>query len=748
MRYRDREARGNRNRLATQQVDQNSPQPSPVIPTDNEDQMPPISGGIDVSQQGLSGQVQPQQQTHEPFENIIDSFSEQELVDIGSECVRGYEKDLESRSDWEDKRANWAKLFLMVLDKKSHPWENSSNVCMPVLTTAILQFQARAFEALFTPKGLVHCLPINDSQKFNDMAKRVEKFMNYQTMFDMENYEEGFDTSLMAVAIDGTIFRKAYYNPVTKKNCVDYVPASEFVINYNSTSIEASERYTHRLKLTKNQIRERISAGMYTKSAEDLTGTPDSTSSKIIEQKNKSLGLTDTNLQDDTQPREILEQHCYLNITKDDYVKSPVIVTTDKITRKVLRITKRVNPITKERMDFFIPYTLIPNPYSIYGVGFGQLLEQINEQINTTINQLNDSGLLSNTVSGVVNKRSGMKRGDIKITNGVFSEVDLNTDDIRKAIMPYQFNQPSNVLFSLLGKMQEYSEKMTTVSEIMTGGMPSSDTPATTIMTLVEQGMKVFSAIHRRLHRSFKKELKILYDLNGLYLDLNKYFEVVINQDLLTDPQSGQQIDPNVIKLGIAKDFTSNIDVKPVSDPNIVSRVENMSKAQLLWQSVGQNPLIAQQPDKLMEAFKYYLQQMEVNEAMIEKICVIPPPQAPPDLPQEQENDMFFNGQNVHALQTQDHQDHLRVLTDLFNAPIYNDMNPDGKNLAKAHYDEHMGFVYLIGAIHKKQMQQQLMQQQQQLMMGQMGQQQPQMQQGGGNIPNELPPELVKSLGG
>ena len=626
------------------------------------------------------------------YVNLVSKFDDKQLAQIGSDVVKNFDKDKASRAEWEKKHTEWCKLFLGTLDEKTYPWPDASNICLPVLTTAVTQFQARAFEALIPPKGVVHALPINESEIYKQICDRVEKYMTYQTKFKMVDYEDGLDKTMMALAIDGTVIRKVYYDQLKKCPRVDYIKAEDFVIDYYAKNVSEAPRKTHIVRLTPNEILQRIEAGVF-ENADGLTTGGVISNGEIGQQADKSVGINQPTSFDEDSPREFYEQHTYIKIPGRGEIKEPVAILVDVETSKPVRIVSTINPITGEPFEHFIEYTFLPNPYSFYAVGFGLLLEHINKQINTSTNQLNDAGLLSNTKAGIVLKKSGMKKGDIKINQGSFQEVDLHTDDIRKAVQLFDFGQPSSVLLQLLGLMKEYVQELTTVSELTTGGMPSSDTPATTVMSLIEQGMKVFSSIHRRIHRSFTRELRAIYELNAIYMNLDEYFEIVVNKDLLVDDQ-GQAIPPELVKGQIARDFMEPINIQPVSDPNITSRVEKMAKAQFIYQSTLENPVTSQDPQKIMLAYKNYLTEMEVGSALANKLSTMPPTPQPPDLPQEEENRLFFSEKPTDALPTQNHQDHLRVIDDLLNSIIYDQMPANGKNELQAHRNQHIGFLY------------------------------------------------------
>lgn len=554
------------------------------------------------------------------FENLASSLDDVKLEEIGTTVYEGYMADEESREDWKTHYENYTRLWHVrpEHETKNDPWENASNIVLPLINIACSQFWARSLDALFSTKEIVKGLPLGKEADDVLAAERVGRHMNYQLQHKMPNYYEGMSKSMMQLALSGTVIRKHYYDAEMKSNVSDFISPYDFVVNYNTRYLNRSYRYTHVLHENINEMRLKQSNKIYV-NVNDVGTIKIEKDPESDKNNNDDNTLMQPPAINEFAKRDVLEQHTYLNLgKKEDDVLKPYIVTVDKETQTVLRIILNENPNTGKRMEYFTKYEFMPAPDdSFYGIGFGMLLERSNETANTLINQLVDAGSLANTQSGIINSRSGLKRGSLKLKRGEFVEENLRTDDIRKALMPIQFKEPSHVLFQLLGLIQDYSNRVTTVSEMFTGEMPASDTTATAVVNLIEQGLKVFAAIYKGLHRSFSTELQKLYDLNGLYVDETEYFSIVVNQDRLKETGIPAEVVQQEIN---ASDYRRKMDVIPVSDPGIISKTEKITKAQLVYETIMQNPLTANNPVSLFAALDAYLRAVDENEANIDKV--------------------------------------------------------------------------------------------------------------------------------
>ncbi len=517
--------------------------------------------------------------------NLAEELHDSDLNKIGALVKAGYDTDLRSRSSWEDKIEEWTNLALQVAEQKTFPWVGAANVKYPLITTAALQFSARAYPALLPGTSPVRGRVIGydvDGSK-TERAIRVGKHMSYQILEEMEDWEEEMDRLLFALPIMGCVFKKTYFDPVRGRNASELIYPRELVVNYWAKNLEEAERITHILRMSENDIYERIQSGIYID--QDLSTPTVESASKISPPSNSVTGIEQPE-SDDTTPYIILEQCLYIDLDGDGY-KEPYIVTIDEASCKVLRIVPRftqeevqqndkdkiirINPI-----NYYTKFSFIPSPDGgFYDIGFGVLLGPINETINTLINQLLDAGTLSNMQSGFIAKGIRIKGGDKTFKPGEWKFANSVGDDLRKGLVPLPVREPSQVLYSLLGMMVESGEKLSSVTEVMTGEIPGQNTKATVAMAAIEQGMKVFSSIYKRIHRSLSKEYKKIFKLNTMFLPEEAYFTI-----LDVGKEGAEQIKQIDYAAG-------DIDVLPTSDPNVATEEQKIAKIQAIGELLG-----------------------------------------------------------------------------------------------------------------------------------------------------------------
>lgn len=505
--------------------------------------------------------------------NIADDLSDEVLTKISEQCANGFEYDLESRRDWEQNLDTWTKLALQVKEDKTYPWPKASNVKYPLLSIASMQFNARAYPSLVPSSGDVVKVEVigedKDGQKL-EHAKRVGTYMSYQLLNQMDGWEEDMDKLLLMLPIVGTCFKKTHYNKTTKRNVSELVLPKNLIVNYWAKNLECAERVSEVIAMTQRKVKEKQMSGIYLKDVE--LGEPVVNDLLLKERKEANVAFK----QDETSPYTIIEQHTYYDLDGDDYAE-PYIVTFERYSKKVLRVTARFDDTTMyvedgklqkiDPIQYYTKFSFIPNPDGgFYDVGFGLLLAPLNESVNTLINQLIDSGSISILQGGFLGKGLKLKMGEARWQPGEWKTVQSTADDLRKQIVPLPVKEPSAVLFQLMGTLITGAKELASVAEIFTGKMPGQNTPATTTMATVEQGMKVFTAVYKRVYRSLKSEFKKIFDLNGLYLDPNQYASV------LDGP-----IGPD--------DFDSkSYDVCPGADPNTSTQSEKLMKAQGLME--------------------------------------------------------------------------------------------------------------------------------------------------------------------
>jgi chaperonin GroES len=498
--------------------------------------------------------------------NLAEGMDEEELKELTEQVTSGFEYDLQSREHWEDNLTEWTNLALQAKVHKTWPWDGASNVKYPLLSIASMQFNARAYPSLVPATGdVVKCEVIGtdaDGQKL-ERSKRVSKFMSYQLMNEMDGWEEDMDKLLIMLPIVGTLFKKTYYDSVLKHNVSELVLPKNVVVNYWAKGLDTAERISEIVLLNKRELKERQLSKTYLDI--DL-GEPTVWSEK------------DTNgfaRQDETMPYQIIEQHTYFDMDDDGYAE-PYVVTFERSTKKVLRIVARYDEssiYTNEDgslqkispIQYYTKFSFIPNPDGgFYDIGFGLLLGPLNESVNTLINQLIDAGTLSNLQGGFLGKGMKLKMGGQQWQPGEWKTVQTTADDLRKQVMPLPTKEPSNVLFELMGTLISGAKELASVAEIFVGKMPGQNTPATTTMATIEQGMKVFTAVYKRIYRSLKSEYKKIFRLNNIYLKPENYANILDEQVTLDDFDE------------------KRYDICPNADPSTPTQTEKLMKAQAL----------------------------------------------------------------------------------------------------------------------------------------------------------------------
>ena len=504
-----------------------------------------------------------------PIENILDTLTEEERNKIGSDCKTAFEDDLQSRGEWESNIDEWIALAKQTKQDKTYPWPGASNVKYPLVATAAMQFAARSYPSLVPSNGkVVNSVVIGkdvDGQKY-EKAQRVSTYMSYQLMHEMCGWEEDMDKMLMMLPIVGTMFKKTWYDKTEDKIKSKLILPKYLVVNYWTTNLDESERISEIIHMSPRLLKERQNTGVY---ADVDLGDPVAATHLMPADADKNSGSV---------PYTIIEQHTFIDLDDDGYAE-PYIVSFEYTTGKVLRISRRYmldDVVLQEDnkkiarikpIQMYTKFGFIPNPDgSFYDIGFGVLLGPINESVNTLINQLVDSGHLHNLQSGFIGKALRVKMGDQSLRPGEWRPVNAAADDLRKQIVPLPTKEPSTVLFQLMGTLITSGKELASVAEIFTGKMPGQNTPATTTMATVEQGMKVFTAVYKRIFRALSQEFDKIFELNKLYTDPNKYVNVI-----------DMEIGPD--------DFDkSSCDIAPGADPNAASQQEKLMKAQGLME--------------------------------------------------------------------------------------------------------------------------------------------------------------------
>lgn len=558
--------------------------------------------------------------------NVADLLSDEDLQKIGLAVTQDYEVDEQSRQRWKVKMEDATELALQLVSPKSYPWPKASNVKFPLLTIASLQFASRAYPALVKAPDLVKFRVQGKDEGGVKAARagRISRHMSYQLLEQDERWEEDQDKAFLALPILGCVFKKSYYDSIKGYNCSRTVLPKDLCVHYYAKTIEEAERKTEIFELYHREIRERELRGIF---KEHDYGPAVSPRERHEDQRQ---GLS-APIQDDDAPRIFLEQHRYLDLDNDGY-KEPYVVTVDKESGKVARIVDRFDEIVTEQslkieelqkriralaeglsseggdlgqiraaeqtilqwqaqieelssqkpkvlrikpIEYYTKYSFIPSPDGgFYDLGFGALLGPINNSVNTLLNQLIDAGTLQNGSMGFIGKGARIKGGKVRFSPFEWKRVDVAGSTLKDSLVPLPVNQPSPVLFNLLSLLITYAERVGSVTDAMMGENPGQNTPAYNMSAMLEQGLQVFNGIFKRVYRSFRSELRKLYKLNSIYLDIEDYFTY-------------QDSDMTVLRV----DYTADPkDLIPAADPNAFSNKEKMVKAAAIKEAAMVTP--------------------------------------------------------------------------------------------------------------------------------------------------------------
>lgn len=609
---------------------------------------------------------------------IIDTDNVAELIDedtrrqLADKLLNQYAADENSRKSWLDKSKEYLKLALQLTKVKNYPFRNSANVIYPLLTEAALQFHAQAFTRLAPMKEPVSIeITGYDKEAVSiERQQRVKLYSNWEVKHAITAFEENMDKMLLALPIIGCMFEKTYHDGITGKNRVDLIYPQNFVVNYAATSMEDAPRQTEIKAMYDNEILTNINSGYY------LDFTPCNNTNDDLE-RDKELdflqGLTHT--EDDMDaPNKIAEMHCLLDLDHDGY-KEPYIVEMDCASRSMLAIRKRfaLDDITTneagdvlhiEGEDYYTKVGFMPNPAGkFYNIGLGVLLGSITKTASSAINQMLDAGKLHNSLGGLMTRRLNANRGTFNVKPFHMSEVAGSVQDLKKEVMFWPTKQPSMVLFQLLSLMIESGKGIANTMDIMAGQSPGQNQPLGTSQMVLQNGMAVFSAVYRRIWRSYSDIYGKLYKLNSLYLSDEKYLGVL-------KVNTGQEADVNefLVDSIVAHDFNvRDMDLTPSADPQADAEMKRIMQSRDLMQVAPNTDL----------AVRYMIEAMGARELHddIEEWMTPPPKPIPPEVELAQRE--FEHKVNIDYLD-------LEIRSLEMEAATLKDKSQMAKNLAAA----------------------------------------------------------------
>ena len=605
--------------------------------------------------------------------NLADFIDESELQSMASELISDFNSDRESRADWARAYVKGLDLLGMKIEERQQPWAGASGVFHPVLTEAVVRFQAQAMGELYPASGPVKTKIMGKlTPEKVDQADRVQTEMNYLLTEEMTEYRDELEQMLFKLPLAGSAFKKVFYDPLMDKPCAVFVPSEDFVASYGTTDLMSCPRYTHVMKKTKNEILELQVGGFY-RDVEIPDAAPDFSD---IQEKYDELDGESAIMEDDDR-HTLLEMHVDMNMPEGfddpDGIARPYVITVEKSSREILAIRKNwyEDDEKKRKRLHFVHYKYLPG-LGFYGTGLIHLIGGLAKSATSILRQLIDAGTLSNLPAGLKARGLRIKGDDTPLMPGEFRDVDVPGGAIRDSITFIPYKEPSGVLYSLLGNIVEEGRRIGSVADIQVGDM-NAQAPVGTTLALLERSMKVMSGVQARLHAAMKKELRLLAKIVRDYMPAEYAYEM----------------DGDFSR---TEDFDKRVDVIPVSDPNAAT----MSQRIMQYQAALQ---LSQQAPQLYDMGKLHRQMLEVLGIQDASDIIKLDEDIKPSDPVT-ENMMMLKQEPTKAFKYQDHEAHIGVHMAAIQDPKLRELvgqSPFAQAIGQAmaaHVTEHVAFQY------------------------------------------------------
>ena len=611
------------------------------------------------------------------FANLAEMMDNSDLDAIASDLVSAFEDDLDTRADWEKAYIQGLDLLGLKIEERTTPWPGACGVYHPVLTEAVIRFQAQTIMEVFPSGGPVKTKIVGKaSEELLKQANRVQEEMNYVVTEKMPDYRSETEQLLFRLPLAGSAFRKVYFDPVEKRPAAVFVPAEDFVVAYGTTDLNACPRYTHVTRMYPNELRKLQVSGFY-KDIEVPTPSPDySTLQKKYDKvKGESPSVTD----DDRHT--ILEMCVDLDLPgfeNPDGIELPYVVTIEKSSREVLSIRRnwRQGDTAFKKRQYFVHYQYLPG-LGFYGTGLIHLIGGIAKSATSILRQLVDAGTLSNLPGGLKARGLRIKGDDTPIMPGEFRDVDVASGSIRDSITFLPYKEPSSVLYQLLGNLVDEGRRIGSIAE-MDVGESNPEAPVGTTLALLERSLKVMSAVQARVHDSLGKEFRLIADV--IKDHMGPEYEYVNFGD-------GEQPTTRT------QDFDDRVDIIPVSDPNASTMALRVMQMQSAIQLAQQAPPGMYNVEVLHKQMLHALNVRDVD-------LIIPGQAAAQSMDPVTENMMVMSGKPITVFMEQDHDSHIAVHTAFMNDPVYLQFvsqSPNAQTFVAAvqsHLAEHYAYSY------------------------------------------------------
>jgi hypothetical protein len=609
--------------------------------------------------------------------NLAEYISEQTLQTLASELASDFDDDVSSRKDWMQTYVDGLELLGMKLEERTEPWEGACGVYHPLLSEALVKFQSETMMETFPAAGPVKIEIIGrETSEKKDAAERVKEDMNYQLTDVMKEYRPEHERMLWGLGLSGNAFKKVYYDPSLGRQASIFVPAEDIVVPYGASNLETSERVTHVMRKTKNELIKLQVAGFYRDvDLGDPVNVMDEVEKKIAEK----MGFRAT-----TDDRfKLLEMHVNLDLPgyehKDDDgeptgIALPYVVTIEKGTKNVLAIRRNWEPTddTHAKRNHFVHYGYIPG-FGFYCFGLIHLIGAFAKSGTSILRQLVDAGTLANLPGGFKTRGLRVKGDDTPIAPGEFRDVDVPSGTMRDNILPLPYKEPSQTLFALMNQIIDEGRRFAAAADMKVSDM-SANSPVGTTLAILERTLKVMSAVQARIHYAMKQEFRLLKKIIADYTPDEYTYE----------PIEGSR--------RAKKSDYDQVNVIPVSDPNAAT----MSQKVVQYQAALQ---LAQTAPQLYDLPLLHRQMLDVlgikNYAKL-----VPTQDDKKPMDPVTENMNMLNMKPVKAFLYQDHQAHIAVHMSAMQDPKIMQLvqqSPTAQAIGAAmaaHISEHIGYEY------------------------------------------------------
>ena len=604
------------------------------------------------------------------YSNLAEQLPDRELARIASDLLEEYDANKASRQEWEDAYANGLELLGFNYEERTQPFRGSSGVTHPLLAEAATQFQAQAFNELLPASGPVRTTVMGDKTKDKEgQARRVRQFMNYYITNVMEDYTPDMDQMLFYLPLAGSTFKKVYFDEGLNRAVSKFVPAENLVVPYETSDLESCPNITQVVRMSLNDLRKKQVSGFYL----DVPVTPgEGQSDSVTDEIHRIDGVTSSHIDYDATLLEChvdLDLEGYEDIDEDGEmtgIKIPYIVTLSYDTGEVLAIRRNYaeDDEFRKKIQYFVHYKFLPG-FGFYGLGLIHTIGGLSRTATSALRQLIDAGTLSNLPAGFKARGLRIRDDDDPLQPGEFRDVDAPGGAIRDSLMPLPFKGPDPTLYNLLGFVVEAGQRFATITDMKVGDGNQNAAVGTTI-AMLEQGSRVMSAIHKRLHYAMRIEFRILAR--------------VMHESLPQEyPYSVEGEDSSVM----AADFDDRVDVLPVSDPNVFSQAQRIVLAQTKLQLAGAAPEL----HNMYEVYRDMYDALGVKD--IDRIMKSAPEDDSRPTDPAQENIDALDMAQLEAFEGQNHQAHIMSHMVFGSTPMVAGMPPVAMALQK-HIMEHV----------------------------------------------------------